>query len=86
MYQKNTENGYIVSVVSGVSKGNIPESEYLNIRALISDAPEAPDGFGYRLRDDLTWELYQLPEPIDVPEDATEVDYISALKEMGVPL
>lgn len=84
MYQKNTENGYIVSVVSGVSKGNISESEYLNIRALISDAPEAPDGFGYRLREDLEWELYELPESPEIPEEATEADYREALERLGV--
>ena len=61
MYQKNTENGYIVSIVSGVTNGNITEEEYSSILAVIRNKPTAPDGYDYRLREDLTWELYELP-------------------------
>ena len=38
-----------------------------------------------RLRTDLTWETYALPEePIE--EEATEADYQAALAQMGVNL
>lgn len=60
MYQKNIENGYIVSIVKGVSNGNITENEYNTILAVIRNKPTAESGFDYRLKTDLTWELYEL--------------------------
>lgn len=60
MYQINIENGYIVSLVKGVEKGNISEIDYNNILEIIKNKPIANDGFDYRLKEDLTWELYEL--------------------------
>ena len=85
MYQKNTENGYIVSIVKGVSVGNITEAEYQAIMDIIRNKPTAEQGFDYRLREDLTWELFQLPEPEpEADEEATEADYLASLAELGV--
>lgn len=85
MYQKNTENGYIVSIVKGVSVGNITEAEYQAIKDIIRNKPTVEQGFDYRLREDLTWELYQLPEPgREDEETATEADYLASLAEFGV--
>ena len=85
MYQKNTENGYIVSIVKGVSVGNITKAEYQAIKDIIRNKPTAEQGFDYRLREDLTWELYQLPEPEwEDDETATEADYLASLAELGV--
>ena len=86
MYQKNTENGYIVSIVKGVSVGNITEAEYQAIMDIIRNKPTAEQGFDYRLLEDLTWELYRLPEPVSDDEDteATEADYLASLAELGV--
>jgi hypothetical protein len=67
MYLVNKENGYIHSVVSGVSvaNSNITEEEYRKIKAIIENAPTAPSGFGYRLKENLEWELYELPEILE---------------------
>lgn len=67
MYLVNKENGYIHSVVSGVSvaNSNITEEEYRKIKAIIENAPTAPDGFGYRLKENLEWELYELHEILE---------------------
>ena len=63
MYQKNIdENGYIVSIVKGVENGNITEQEYNQIVAVLKKKPTAPEGYEYRLRDNLTWELYEMPK------------------------
>lgn len=87
MYNKTVINGYIISVVSGVSKGNITKEEYNRIMEAINNKPTPPDELtGYRLREDLTWEAYELP-PIEEEsegEDATESDYLTALAELGV--
>lgn len=84
MYQKNIIDGYIVSIVSGVTNGNITEEEYNAILDVIHNKPTPPQGFDYKLREDLTWELYELPIIPPEDEDATEEDYKSALNAMGV--
>ena len=61
MYQKNTKDGYIVSIVKGVTTGNITEEEYNRIRKVIREKPRAEAVFDYRLKDDLTWEIYEKP-------------------------
>lgn len=88
MYAINKQNGYIVSIVSGVGakNSNATETEYMAVKSLLRNAPAAPDGFGYRLREDLEWELYELPEMTDIPEETTEGDYIAALAKFGVRL
>jgi hypothetical protein len=84
MYLLNKQDGYIHSVVSGVSaaNSNITEAEYIEIKAVIANMPTAPTGFGYRLKENLEWELYELPEMPEV--EATEQDYIAALEQLGV--
>ena len=81
-------DGYIVGVVSGrsVSGEVVSEAEYQRIRAAIMDRPEPVPGYGWRLREDLQWEQYELPPGPDFPEEATEADYQAALEEMGVNL
>lgn len=83
MYLVNKQDGYIYSVVSGVSPeiANATEEEYLKIKASLENAPAASDGFYYRLREDFTWELCELPEVVEV---ATEADYLAALERFGV--
>lgn len=66
-YQKNTNNGYIVSIVKGATNGNITEAEYSTIMEVINNKPVSDDGYDYRLREDLTWELCELP-PFDPNE------------------
>lgn len=83
MYQKNTENGYIVSIAKGVTHGNITEEEYNAILAVIRSKPTAPEGYDYKLREDLTWELFEIPTPEPEEEEATEEDYKEALNQLG---
>ncbi len=87
MYAINKEGGYIIGVVAGVSaaNGNATEEEYLAVKALLENVPTAPDGYYYRLREDLEWELCAEPAP-EIPEEATEADYMAALRELGVLL
>lgn len=84
MYQQNVENGYIVSLAKGVHNGNITEEEYNAILEVINNKPIPPEGHACRLREDMTWELYELPAPEPEDEDATEEDYKSALNTPGV--
>lgn len=74
-------NGYIY----GVSNKPIDEKSK-KIYEIIDTKPKAESGFDYRLKDDLTWELYELPTIEETPTEteATESDYISALEDLGV--
>lgn len=61
-YWKVTENGHIVTIGTGGSgAGEITEGEYTAIRDVLFSMPTPPDGHGFRLREDLTWEAYELP-------------------------
>lgn len=84
MYAINANEGYIDSIVSGVGEANsnATEAEYLKVKAIMENAPEAPDGYYYRLTETLEWELDQFPE---IPEpEATEADYLEKLEQLGV--
>lgn len=39
----------------------ISKEEYERIFAVLQNAPEPPEGYGYRLKVDLSWEMYELP-------------------------
>lgn len=82
-YYKNIEGGYITSVSTGnAGHTEVAQAEYENILAVIRNRPTAEDGYTYKLRTDLTWNLVEEPPTED--EDATEADYIEALAELGV--
>lgn len=82
-YRVNVEDGYIHGVVQGVTadNANCTEEEYNHIKAIIETVPIASEGFCYRLKENLEWELCEMPT---IEETATEADYQSALEELGV--
>lgn len=82
-YRINIEDGYIHGVVMGVNaeNANCTEEEYMSIKAILENTPTAPEGFYYRLKENLEWELCEMPT---VEETATEADYQTALEELGV--
>lgn len=62
----------------------ISEEKYTEILNMIRNKPTAPDGYGYRLTDNLKWEIYELPAEDQVDEEATAEDFQAALAELGV--
>lgn len=67
--------------------GNITEAEYNNILHLLLEAPKAPDGYIYTLKEDLSWKLVEDPMimPNDEPDtEASIEDYEEALGRFGV--
>lgn len=84
MYYKITNNGYIIAIGTGNCGETITEAEYNTILNIVRNRPQAEEGFCYRLKADLTWELVALP-PMPTPdEEATAEDYKAALAEVGV--
>lgn len=86
MFAVIKNDGYIQGIASGRQVGGevISEAEYHRIKAVLLNTPKAPPGYTYRLREDLEWELVELPPAPDVPEEATPDDLINALRDMGV--
>lgn len=61
-YYKMIEGGYLTAVGTGYGGTEIDKDQYDEIIAIIKSRPEAPDGHEYRLNEDLTWDLVDLPE------------------------
>jgi hypothetical protein len=61
-YRINIEDGYIHGVVKGVNpeNSNCTEAEYLEIKAILENAPSAPEGYVYKLTEGLEWELFEV--------------------------
>lgn len=59
------KDGYIIAVEKS-------DSNYEDVLKAINTRPTAPDGYGYRLREDLTWELYELPVVEEVEQYTEE--------------
>ena len=83
-YYKMIIDGYIVAVGIGIGGAEIPAEEYAELLNIIRAKPAAIKGYDYRLKSDLTWELYELPIMPTEDGDANEADYIAALAELGV--
>lgn len=77
-FWKIASDSYIVAVGIGNLGEEVTESEYNKLQAVISSAPTAPDGYGYHLREDMTWELYELPTEETDPE-LTEAEVLDII-------
>lgn len=77
-YFKIISDEQIVAIGKGSSGTEITETEYNDILAIIRSCPTPPDGKGYRLKTDLTWEEYDLP-PEPEPSDEDELSEAEAL-------
>lgn len=67
-YYKIIENEYLTAIGIGNDGTEITKEEFDSIVNIINNCPKAEEGFGYRLKADLTWELYELP-PVEVDEN-----------------
>ena len=75
-YYKIITDGYLVAVGSGSGGAEIAEAEYNNLLEIIHNKPIAESGYDYRLREDLEWELYELPI---IPTEDEEISDTEAL-------
>ena len=67
-YYKIIENGYILAVGTNTGGEEITESEYDEILTVIHNKPARTDTTDYRLKEDLTWEEYEVEPPDPDPE------------------
>jgi len=82
-YYKYIIDGYIEGIGEATGDGNITEAEYNEILSLVQNRPIPQEGYGLRLKTDLTWEEYELP-PEPEPEPTEEEDMQMALDVLGV--
>lgn len=83
-YKVIDEDGYIISIGKGNGYDEITKEEYEHILSVIHNRPIADDGYTYKLRTDLTWELCEIPPIPEEDMEATEEDLLNALAELGV--
>lgn len=66
-------DGYLLSIGTGNGGEEITETEYNQILTVIQNKPTPPSGHDYRLKSDLTWELFAVEEPEEDDLTADEV-------------
>ena len=66
-YYKQIDSDYILAIGTGYGGEEITETEYNQIMSVIQSRPT--DNKGYKLKTDLTWEEYELPEIVESDDD-----------------
>ena len=67
-FYKLIENGYILAIGTGSGHTEITGAEYDEILSVIHEKPARTETTDYRLKEDLTWEEYQVEPPDPDPE------------------
>ena len=83
-YYKIIDSGCILAIGTGSGGDEITSEEYYFLMSVIRSRPTPPEGYDYRLKTDLTWELYELPPMPPIEEEPTPQDYETALERFGV--
>ena len=60
-YYKIVEGDYVLAIGTGIGGVEITEEEYNTILQALYTGPTPEDGYDYKLKTDLTWELVELP-------------------------
>lgn len=78
---KTVSGGYLVSIGIGINGEEITNKEYCEILSIIRNKPKAREGFGFRLKTDLTWEEYALPpiEPNPPTDEEALTRYVNTI-------
>lgn len=81
-YYKQIENDYLLSIGTGRGHEEITSEEYNQILSVIRSKPTAETGYDYRLKTDLTWELYEVPVVDDSEEYITGNEFMQMVEEV----
>lgn len=76
-FYKQTAGGYITSIGTGAGGTEITESEYNEIMTAIHSKTETTETLDYQLKDDLTWEPFEV-EPVEV-DDIDEAEALDII-------
>ncbi len=72
MFYKYINDNFIIGVGTGSGGEEISKQEYNAILAKISNRPEAPEGYSYRLTTAMEWELAEVPKTEPTTEEIIE--------------
>ena len=75
-YYKIINGEYLKAIGTGNGGIEITEAEYNELLSVIQNRPAPDPGYGYKLKNDLTYERYEMPpaEPEELTaEDALEI-------------
>lgn len=67
-FYKSLNNGYILAIGTGGGGTEITETEYNEIKTVIQNKPARTETTDYHLKQDLTWEAFEV-EPVDPAEE-----------------
>jgi len=67
-YYRVISGGYILAVGVDIGGEEITEAEYNELLGIIRSKPAATDTTDYRLRENLTWDSYEVEPPDPDPE------------------
>lgn len=75
---KCIDKGFLTCIGYGTAGEEITEAEYAEILSVIRNKPAATETTDYRLREDLTWEAYEI-EPPDPDPDVDDAEALNIL-------
>lgn len=81
-YYKVIEDGYIVAIATGADGEEIAKEEYDEIMSIIRNKPTAESGYDYKLKEDLTWELVEVPEVEPTDDEISGDELLNMIEEV----
>lgn len=81
-YYKLIEDGYIVAIGTGAGGEEITKEEYDEIMSIIRNKPTAESGCDYWLKEDLTWELVEVPEVEPADDEISGDELLNMIEEV----
>lgn len=81
-YYKIVSDGYLYVVGTGNGGTPISEDEYNKVLQVIAGRPTADIGYEYWLREDLTWELVEVPIVDPTDEEISGEELLTMIKEV----
>jgi hypothetical protein len=81
-YYKVIEDGYIVAIGTGADGEEITKEEYDEIMSIIRNKPTAESGYDYKLKEDLTWELVEVPEVEPTDDEISGDELLNMIEEV----
>lgn len=79
-YYKIIDGEYLRAIGTGCGGIEITDAEYNELLSVIQNRPAPEPGYGYKLKNDLTYERYEMPEP--EPEDLTPDEALTLFESL----
>lgn len=81
-YYKIIEAGYLTAIGVGCGGEEITTEEHDHIKLIVKDKPVADPGYDYWLKEDLTWELVEVPQVDPTDEEISGDELLTMIEEV----